>query len=209
MSYYYNYYIGYESNGKIYPLGPYDCFGNLRKVISRSRNFASDLHYDFSKVPEKKISDELRKEFEYEDYNGKKTCEVKYLYMSNLPSSDYMKSGYFLIEDVQRYEEFKRDGIGVYDFDGFYDWLEPLVYIGKLQNEKQLGAPTVKKNDFGEEYIPKSAADYMYYMYPDYESKEYEVSLLLQAISSLDLDSYKVENKINEDARLVVLETEG
>ena len=36
MSYYYNYYIGYKKDNKIYPLGPYDCNGNLKPVISKS-----------------------------------------------------------------------------------------------------------------------------------------------------------------------------
>ena len=77
MSYYYTYYLGYEREGKIYPLGPYDCFGKLRDVVNRSRSFASDLHERFWPVKEEEISDELRKEFEYTDWEGKKTVEYK------------------------------------------------------------------------------------------------------------------------------------
>ena len=69
MSYYYNYYVGYKKDGKIYPWGPYNANGKLEPMVSRSRSFASDLHEEFYAVSDKEVSEELRKEFEYEDWN--------------------------------------------------------------------------------------------------------------------------------------------
>ena len=100
MSYYYTYYIGYRTKGKIYPLGPYDCFGTLRPVLNRSRSFASDLYEEFSPVKEPEISEELRKEFESEDWNGNKVVPVKYLNIKDLPTGEYIKKGYVLISEV-------------------------------------------------------------------------------------------------------------
>ena len=113
MSYYYTYYIGYRSEGKIYPLGPYDCFRNLRPVLNRSRSFASDLYEDFISVSETEISEELRKEFESEDWSGKKVVPVKYLPIKDLPAGEYIKKGYVLISEVIE-NEASEDG-----FDGF------------------------------------------------------------------------------------------
>ena len=71
MSYYYSYYAGYKYDGKIYPLGPFNCFGKLRAIVEKSRSFASDLHNDFYDVPDDAASDELRERFEYEDWKKK------------------------------------------------------------------------------------------------------------------------------------------
>ena len=103
MSYYYNYYIGYKKDNKIYPLGPYSCDGKINEVLSRSRSFASDLHDDFHKMPNEMITSELRRDFEYENFNGEKTVDVKYLELDKMPDDNFIKSGYFLIEDVQSY----------------------------------------------------------------------------------------------------------
>lgn len=105
MSYYYNYYLGYKKDGKIFPLGPYNHRGTLMSAISRSRSFASDLHEEFRRISEDEVSDELRKQFEYENYKGEKEINVKKLMLSELPAESYIKSGYFLIEDVEQYEK--------------------------------------------------------------------------------------------------------
>lgn len=199
MSYYYNYYIGYRHEDKIYPFGPYNSLGELKDVISRSSSFASDLHEDFYPIKEKEISDELRKEFEYEDWNGNKTVKVKLLPIDELPSGSYIKNGYFLIEEVQRYEE-----DGGYDFDGFYDHVSPAVYASMAQNEAQFGKPERRKNDYDEWYYPKTASDYMYYAYPDYESREYEAEMIRSVARMLEEFS-----KLPGDAELLALETEG
>ena len=199
MSYYYNYYIGYEWDGKIYPLGPYNSFGQLCDVISKSRSFASDLHECFYNVSGDQISDELRKNFEYEDYKGDKVVEVKYLPLDELPSGSFIKKGYFLIDDVKRYED------GADKWDIFYDNLTPEMYAAMLQNELILGKPAPKKDCEGYEIEVHSASEYMFYAYPDYDSKEYEAEILRCAIESLY--SYRYMNDDNKE--VVILETEG
>lgn len=199
MSYYYNYYIGYESDGKLYPLGPYNSFGQLCDVISKSRSFASDLHEDFYNIESEQISDELRKNFEYKDYNGDNVIDVKYLPLDELTKGSFIKKGYFLIDDVKHYEKTGDS------WDIFYDNLSPEMYTAMLQNELTFGKPQPKKDEFDDEIIVHSASDYMFYAYPDYNSKEYEAEILRCAIESLY--SYRYMN--NNNARIVILETEG
>lgn len=198
MSYYYNYYIGYERNGKLYPLGPYNSFGDLKCAVWVSRSFASDLHDDFYQVPEDKISDELRKEFEYENWNGEKVLQMKYFPMDEMPKGSFIKTGYFLIDDVKKYEK-DHDA-----WDLFYEHLSPAMYAAMLQNELTLGKPQPKKDCEGYEIEVYSASDYMYYAYPDYCSREYE-SFVIKEVGEM-LYSY---SHFENGEKLVVLETEG
>lgn len=198
MSYYYNYYAGYKLNGKIYPLGPYDAHGKLHSIVSKSRSYASDIHEMFSYVKNEEISDELRKEFEYTDWDNKKKIDVKYLPLEEMPEDNFVKTGYFLIDDVKAYES-NNDY-----FEGFYDVLTPKIYAAKLQNELMFGKNQPKKDEEGNEYIEHNASDYMYYAYPDYESKEYESFLICQGINMLIKYS-----SLLTDVEYIVLETEG
>ena len=191
MSYYYNYYAGYMLNGKIYPWGPYDAHGNLHAIISRSKSFASDLHHDFHRIRESEISSELRKEFE-DDW---KKVDIKYLSLNALPKNSFIKTGYFLINEVQAHESDY--------FDGFSNVLSPEIYAAKLQNELMLGKNQPKEDDKGYEYAEYNASDYMYYAYPDYGSKEYESHIIQAAIDMLP--TYDLP----PGAESVVLETEG
>ena len=198
MSYYYNYYIGYKQDGKIYPWGPYTAEGRLEPVLSRSRSFASDLYNEFHVVSDKEISEELRKEFEYEDWTKTKRIDVKYLSEDDLPTGSYIKTGYFLIKDVEAYEN---DKYG--NFEGFCDVISPEVYAAKLQHEMMFGKNQPKKDDEGYEYTEPNASDYMYYAYPDYNTEEYESFFLRQLIDAL-------RNVFaGRDVEYVVLETEG
>lgn len=202
MSYYYNYYLGYIKDKKFYPLGPFDCFGNLKPVVSRSSSGASDLHERFWPMRKDQASDELKKHFEYENWDGEKVLQVKFLAMNELPSTDFVKTGYFLIEDVKAYEKQKADG-SYWNFDGFFDVVDPVTYVAMVKNEVIFGLPNPTKDDFGNEYTPHSARDYMYYAYPDYESEEYEASLIQAAFRSLenygDLKKAEVEYVVLED----------
>lgn len=199
MSYYYNYYIGYKHDGKLFPLGPYSATGKLKPAVCKSRSFASDLHDDLNYVQEDMISDELRKEFTYKNYNGEDVMEqIRYCMLQDLPASDGFTRGYFLIDDVKLFEEDR-------SADVFYDKLSPEVYAAMLKNELLLGKPASEKDCEGEEYQPKSASDYMYYAYMDYSSKDYEVFVLRQFADALgDYDS-----DLPKGYELVILETEG
>ena len=196
MSYYYCYYVGYEKDGLIYPLGPYDAFGKLRPTVCKSRSFASKLHERFKKVPVEKASDELKKEFTYEDWNGEDHFECKYLPLKELPRGSYIKSGYYLTEDVQAYNR------EPYDFDGFYDYVDPVVYNAMVNNELRFGRPPMEKDCEGNEYRPRSASDYMYFAYPDWESEEFESQAIRNEADALW--NYEIR-----DCTLVALETEG
>ena len=201
MSHYYNYFIGYRSGGKFYPLGPYDSFGKLRNVVSKSRSFASDLHKYFNPIHIDDYSEELLKEFSYETYKGKEVAEVKYLPIEYLTDESFVKSGHFLIKDVMQYEKSLKDDCTW--FDGFYDCLTPTVYNAMLEHELKFGKPKPIKDEFGEECQPKSVTDYMYYSYPDFHGKEYESLLIREA-------SYMLKSsKLPTDAEIVALETEG
>ena len=200
MSYYYQYYIGYEDTqtGIIYPYGPYNCQGKLKPIVEKSRSFASDLYNEFVPIPSGCVSTELRKEFEYEDWQGNKQIDVKYLKIDNLPDGDYIIKGYFPIDDVQAWEQGECS-------DLFYHMISPLVYAEKMRNELTFGKNQPKKDIEGEEYTELNASDYMYYAAPNYCSKEYEVSLIREAVNMLyDYDFFADDNK-----EIVILETEG
>ena len=184
MSTYHCYRIGYLHEGKLYPLGPYDAFGNMKEALEKSRSFASELYEDFNYVPKEMVSDELRAVYEYKDYKGEKTMpdSLSYMKISELPKGSFIKKGYFLIEEVKLYES---DDEALY-FDGFSEMISPTVYTAMAQNEKMFGKPTPEKNEFDEEIPVYSASDYMYYAYPDYKSKEYEAMILRTFAESLD-----------------------
>lgn len=198
MSYYYNYYIGYRKDGKFYPWGPYNRFGKIVPALSKSRSFASTLHNYFVPIEDKAVSDELRAQFEYTDWQGKKRVDVKYLEVDKLPVEDYIKRGYFLIDEVQNYSS---------DFDWFDEFSAPLtpeVYAAKVQHELTFGKNQPRKDEDGFEYTEPNASDYMYFAYPDYNSQEYEAAYIHQVASSLW--DYNLES---EGAEFVILETEG
>lgn len=199
MSYYYNYTIGYEHDGKVYPLGPYDCFGRLRDVVCRSSNYASDLHEWLHRLPDEKVSDELRKQFTYKDWDeNERLQDLSYIEVDALPSGTYIKSGYYLIEDVEKYEE-EHDA-----YDLFYDRLSPVAYAARAHNEQVFGRPEPIEDEEGEKYYPHPVSDYMFYAYPDYSSKEYEADVLRVVAEML-----RGYSTLPKGSKLVVLETEG
>ena len=197
MSYYYSYFLGYMKDNKIYPYAPFDFRGKMKPIVEKSRSFASDLHHDFWIVQDNQITDELREQFEYEDWLGNKITNVRYLPIEDLPSDDYIKKGYFLIEDVQTWETEGDDGL-------FYHMLTPEVYAEKMRNEIIFGKNQPKKDIEGEEYTEPNASDYMYYAAPWYNSEAYEAHLLQEAADAMyDYDFF------NDDVKMVILETEG
>lgn len=200
MSYYYNYYLGIKtSDNQIKPLGIFAADGSMYPVLCRSRSFASDLHDFFDPVKEEMITDELRRQFEYDDCNGeKKMDKIKFLSLDALPSGSYIKSGYYLLEDIQRYEKTHDSE------DLFYDSLTPQEYIIRSDNEIKFGKPGKRIDDFGEEYLPHSASDYGYYMYPDYLCKEYEANVI-----RIVAEAYEYGTIYLNHGEIVVLETEG
>lgn len=206
MSYYYDYYIGYRKKGEdediVYPLGPYDYQGKLKSVLCKSRSFASDLHEDFTRISNDKVTKELLNALEWEDTKG---AIIKYLSVKDLGSSDFIKTGYFLIKDIETYYKYK-DECSIGDLDIFYDKLTPELYALKMQNELAFNvqeAP-ITKDDEGYEVETHLCRDYAFFSYPDYSSKEYEIFVIKNALSVYDTYDYKTE-----DIEFVIIETEG
>lgn len=198
MSYYYDYYVGYKLDDKIYPLGPFDNKGKLKPVISDSSSFASTLYQRFYEIRESEVSDEFRANFEWEDWQGKKTLgTVKYLPVDELPTGSFVKSGYFLIDDVKAYEANEEW------FEGFYDTVSPVVYVAMAEKELKFGKNQPKKDGEGFEYTEPNASDYMFYVYPDYKCEEFDAFMLRRAASALE--PYDAP----EGMELVIIESEG
>ncbi|MBR1798125.1 MAG: hypothetical protein IJ757_09005 [Clostridiales bacterium] len=190
--------MGYKKDNKIYPLGPFDHKGAIKAVICRSRSYASNLHDRFSFVTEDELTDELKKAFEYEAWDGKVGVQdIKVLMLSKLPTGSYIRKGYFLIEDVERYEKDQCTE------ECFYVYKSPEVYAAMLKNEALLGPAAPKIDCEGNPIETYSASDFMYYAYPDYSSENYESSLIRDFADVLE--TYPT---ISED-NIVVLETEG
>ena len=202
MSYYYTYYLGYEDkDGKVYPLGPYDYYKHLCPVICRSRSFASKLYNRFSAIEKDKASEELKKEFPYEfedEDKDSKFCSIKKIDLENLPKKSFIKKGYYLIQDVKRYENYlESDDVNAELPDGlFFETITPTVYANMLTSELLLNQgqqiiSVVGDKEEGEEepeYVEPqhSAGDYMFYAFPDVSSEEYEAYILKEAAMSFD-----------------------
>lgn len=201
MSYYYNYYLGFrDQNQMIYPLGPYDCDGKLHSLITESRSFASDLHEDFYCVQEKTITPELRKAFEYVDWNGETVMEkVRYLPANQLPSSNYIKRGYFLLSDIEAYQNNGGD-----EYDLFYEHMTPEVYLMRMQAELTFGKSQPETDLEGNPIKNCTCADYGYFAYPDHFCKEYDAHRL-----RVLMDAYEFCACLKDNKEIVILETEG
>ena len=204
MSWYVDYYIGYRTpEGKIYPLGHFDSFGRLHSVLTKSRSFASDLWERFDRISLEETTDEIRNNFPnpsmyYESDNPEEEPPwCFWIYLEDLPTGSYLKKGYFLQDDISRYE--RDEGY----FDGFYHMLTPAEYVRKMEAELKFGAPKPKKDEYGEEYIEHSCDEYSYYVYPDYESQEYEAMVIREAAEAYEWADFPKGSKI------VVLQTNG
>lgn len=192
MSYYYSYRLGYKKDGKLYPLAPFSESGKWKDIICRSRNYASDLHEYFAPVSKNMVTAELA-QYILDDYYTKSEGEqvnalqyVKYLPLNMLPSGDYVKSGYFLIDDVKAYENSKDDCD-----DLFYDKLSPTEYAARLENYMKFGDD--EKRDENGDLVRHSIKDYMYYAYPDYSCKEFEAfQIRFLANESFAYDKFEI-----------------
>jgi len=211
VSWYYSYYICRKDteDGKLYPFGPFDYKGNYFDVLCKSRSSASNLYerfYDIRSTEERHmISKELLKaihsglsdEDYTEFYEGRREFFWSYLPYNEMPKGEYLKKGYCLIEDIERFEDDE-----CY-FEGFYDWLTPEIYAKKLENELKFGAPEPVKDDFGEEYSPHSMRDYGFYRWIDYDSPEYETHVIRNSLGTMR-EFYELEK--NEDIYVVLVQ---
>ena len=208
MSWYVDYYLGYKTKeGKIYPLGIFDSFGEIHPILTKSRSFASNLWEQFQQVSLEETTDELRKYFyngnpysyEEESDEDRKKQQVWcfWLDIDNLPKGDGIKRGYFLQEEISRFE---RTGD---DSDLFWLYLTPEEYVRKMEAELKFGIPKPKTDCEGNEIEEHSCGEYSYYIVEDYCSAEYEATCIRRA-----LDVYEFA-KIPKGSKFVVLETHG
>lgn len=202
MSYYYNYYLGYEKDGKIYPLGPFDSTGSLFSVLWKSRSFASNLHDEFINLPEEKISDELRKHFEYEDYSGKKFISLRYLLADDLPEGDGIQRGFCLQSDIENYLGDNCD-FGIEELA--YNMLSSEQYALKAKHELSHGVPKPQKDCEGEEFPVYSCRDYEYFSFFNPNSEEYEASVIRLAFNMFEFSGIFKD----KDVKKVVILNEG
>lgn len=200
MSWYYTYYIGIKrQDGKIHLLGMYDGSGRLFPVVEKSRSFESGFSDKFRRIKQEEVSDELKDKFNWNIENG--YCKV--LPFNEIGNTDYIKRGYFLIEDVNTYISGEHEN-AVDLGELFVDYLEPTAYAGKMLAER-CGIIKYRHVDDDEECEPQwhSYTDYMYFAYPSYGSAEYDAFLVEQACCMLeDYTNNKAED-------MYVILTEG
>lgn len=175
MSTYYSFYLGKQDGDKIIPIGPFDRSGKLVPSLFCCGDTYGLRDY-FMRIDKSKLSDDFGNFDEFEEIS---ICDYK-----DLPGDSFVKSGYYLIEDVERY---KQNENLIYWGEIFYDHLSPEVYAAKMSTELALGPPKLYKDDFGEEIQPHSVADYMYFTYIDYASEEY-LSHEIKSVLSLFVD---------------------
>lgn len=199
MSWYYCYKLGYidKEDGKIYPLGPFDSAGEWYDAFYRSSSYASDLHDEFLPIPDTMVSNELKNKCNYFNKDDYIRNLVSYLPLDELPTGDYIRKGYFLIDDIKQYEKDK------YESEYFYDYMDPGEYARRLENELKFGKPEPQEDCEGNKYTVHSCADYSYYAYPKYCSKEYEAYLLREIADIYEYSDLVKNNKI------VVILTQG
>ena len=90
------------------------------------------------------------------------------------------------------------------DLDVFYDWISETIYVEKMKNEIIFGKPEAKFDCEGEELPNHLCSEYAYYMYPDYNSEEYNAQLLRNVLGIYEYGVRELDN-----AEVVILETEG
>lgn len=203
MSTYYTYYLGYEKpDGKIYPLGPYDDRHKLHNICYWTQSFASSIYKDFSLVSEEKISDELRTEFEYEDWNGKKRCDVYWAYAEDIPCGTGEVHGYFPIDDVQNYiddnEYFSAEELK-------YSMLTAEEFAINAAYELKHGEPRSITYDDGIVEQVGSCKDYILYSFVDQEGEEYQGGRLHAALDSFEF-SESIKDGVAKPVFLLTIE---
>lgn len=79
-------------------------------------------------------------------------------------NNDYIKSGYFLCEDVNKYLKSENK----YDFDGFYDRLDPIIYSALVKSRPETIVRDSTEYECEKEIL-RGANDYMWFAYSDYD----------------------------------------
>ena len=177
-----------------------------RSIYYRSGSFMpNDFRDEFYYVDEKMCSKEMVKAFSYDhswlssEKSVEFTSDLHYLPLDELYNlnSDYIKRGYFLVQDVERYE---KNPEALFNDEIFYDTVSTVAYANMCT--KQIKTHK-EEDDEGFEYTVHGYEDYMYYAYPDTEGTEYLVHVLKIIMSSYkEMIDY---NSAFKDKELVLL----
>lgn len=186
MSTYYSFYIGYRTKEKkFHAFGPYDKFNNLHPALCLSRSFVSDLYEDFYRIDIKDMDDFLKGKFVYKVYQEELVSYLYYLPVDKLPDTDYMKRGYYPVDEIVEYLE---------DSD-HWDYYFSERYT---ETEYSIKLSTAIKNNDTEEL--ERLKKFNYFSYPDYNCKEYDSSILHKFINyNGPFDSYCIEHALKEN----------
>ena len=160
MSVYYEFYVGYTTNdNKFHAYGPYDKFGKLTNLFFRSGGYINGLNHDFAKIDDDMLDDDLKNLFGYKDYSNNMHYDMYYLDVNDLPDTEYVISGYFPMDEVI---------MDIEDKDGSYDKCFTERY-SNTEYSIRLQKAIIDKD---EEEL-KRLKKFVFYSYPDYNSKNY------------------------------------
>lgn len=209
MSQYYSFYVGLKdkTTGKIegYEKLAYDLKDSdegdvtrFNSIYYRSRSFMPHnyLEDNFHSLSEEDLEEKTCRAFQFRDMFTDKLqllnslCYISYAELMNM-NSNFIKTGYFLVDDVEQYQKTKDSE------DLFYDSVSESVYANmcakKIESKEM-------EDDEGFKYTKHGWEDYMYFAYPDYDSPEY-LTHILQILA----DSYHDLLFQMKDKELVIL----
>lgn len=157
MSLCYEYYLGLLDirTNKIDTLGVYDCDGLIHPVLNLYSSNTT-LYMKFSKICCNMFTDRAKS-----DLGLTNETNVSFAYLDSLKESNYIKSGYFLIDDIDEYEKSDGDPFGLFE-----DYLTPVSYIAKKENGCDVSM-------------------YSYYAYPDYYCDAYDIDYILRVYDTI------------------------
>lgn len=214
MSTYYSYYIGYkdeQGDNLIHPLGPFDADGKLHPAGEWSRSWCPGFRNMFYRSAANEYSgefvDAIKTTYDSQDEevfdNDGFTSEMDWIYLSELPSGDYIKSGYFLIDDVRNYLAVNNnDRVELLD-ELFFDKVTPVAYNGMCDSELKFGKKEPTKDELGFVIQHNNASDYMYFAYEDTNCDAYKAHVI-KVVADV-YESYKLP----KGAKKVVIQTIG
>jgi hypothetical protein len=171
MSTYYSYYIGYQTaDVKLHAYGPYDCKGNLCPILEKSRSFISDLPDDFWNASIEMLDEELTKKFVYKGYNDRLETSLRFLPINELPTTDFIKKGYFLKDEVIEHI--------AHPDEEFY----PTESYSVEEYAAKAASIISNFNGINKDEV-EDLQRFYFYCYPDYNSCEFESFILRHTVS--------------------------
>ena len=186
MSWYYSYYPCIRhKDGTIDIMGVFDKDGFAHPCLCNSRSFEYGLHEEFVDIQLSNLTNDsikaLRINLDEWDEVERNNPYMSYCAYHDLPSGSYIKSGYFLVEDIDNYEEWLNNPSDIW-FDGFYEKISTQHYMNLLQ------------------HAPKEALKYAFYMYADKECKEYHSSILNLFRDPCNVDMWNIKKEDGGEA---------